>query len=361
MDQNFSDRKSEKIRNAIREWYGFSPDTLVRTKFGTADCYIGTAGNRKIFVKIYLKKYPPEQIGKEIRACRLLTAAQVPVSEYLPNREGQYISQGDIGVFTLQKYVEGITYEKFQTPLPVLFQSARLLGRIHTALAQMEGLSADFTPEWIARANGEAALRKTENVLHKAEQLPAGGFRDRILEDCRWKLQAIPRARRWRDCFAGLSRKNSHGDYNNYQWICKDETIQAVVDFGSCGNLPAIWELARSYTCSAPECRDGDRVNLDTYVRYLRCYLEKEALNRTDVSAGFRFYYYTLAASMYGYQEYMEDLARGKENPVIHFAFWRTAVCRYLETQGERLDERIGKMLGHTDTGCVNRSLCADI
>ena len=87
-------------------------------------------------------------------------------------------------------------------------------------------------------------------------------------------------------------------------------------------------------------------MDLDTYVRYLRCYLEKEALNRTDVSAGFRFYYYTLAASMYGYQEYMEDLARGKENPVIHFAFWRTAVCRYLETQGERLDEQIEKALG---------------
>ncbi|MCI8280406.1 MAG: phosphotransferase [Lachnospiraceae bacterium] len=332
--------------HAVKKHYGQNIQKLARTSLGSAQCYIANTKNGDIFLKIYQEKHDLEQISKEIRICDHLRAKGMQVSEYVKNLNGDFISAEEFGLFTIQKFISGITYEKFQVPGPVLAHSAEILGNIHLHLADISGLNQDFTPEWIEEmADLDRHAKKIETLISLAETLPSHDEKDKILSDCKWKLQAMEDLPKRKDHFAGLTRKNSHGDYNTYQWICKGDIITAVIDFGSCSNLPVIWELIRSYTYGGKECKDGADIDVNLYCEYLRYYLKVNELNKDDLGRGFDFYYYSLAMSLFGYRQYIEDYQKGTYNKLIEFALWRTQISRYLSTHSQKLDEQVQKTL----------------
>lgn len=336
-----------RIKQAVLDNYGIQVLDLKKTKFGTAKCFLADTNSGRIFIKIYQEKHDHVQITKEIMICKKLTDHGFKTSEYVRNLYGDFINTADFGIFTIQKFIEGITYEKFQVPRKVLFESAEFLADIHGYLEDVPGLQEDFTEEWIAHAAEEtASAEKVENIIKMAEKMPSHERKERVLEDCRWKLKVIPALAEMKNNFDGLTRKNSHGDYNTYQWICENEKMKAVIDFGSCSNLPVIWELIRSYTYAGNECADGRAVNADVYCEYLKTYLRRNALSQKDLQQGFSFYFYTLAMSTFGYKQYIQDCMKGKYNPLIKFAFWRTQMCQYLYENAAALDEKVYGRLG---------------
>lgn len=338
--------KDSSIINEVLKHYGQNIQELTRTSLGTAQCFIAKTEREHIFIKIYQKKHDFGQISKEIMICDHLRAKGMRVSEYIKNLNGDFISSCELGLFTLQKYISGITYEKFQVPKPVLMQSARFLGEIHLHLGDVTGLNQDFTPEWIEEmADLNRHGEKIEALITLAETLPSHEAKDQILADCKWKLKAMHTLSEHKDRFSGLTRKNSHGDYNNYQWICQNDEITAIIDFGSCSNLPVIWELIRSYTYGGEECKGGQAIDTDNYCEYLRHYLEILPLSEDDLSRGFDFYYYSLSMSLFGYRQYIEDYKKGGYNKLIEFALWRTQMSRYLFRHFEELDAKVYKTL----------------
>ncbi len=348
MEQNSQnkDRKLGIMKQLILEKYGIKILKMEKTKFGTADCYIAYGGSDKYFLKIYQSKYNRSQISKEIHICQLLLREQICVSEYMDDRAGSFINDSPYGVFTLQKYISGITYDKFCVPSRIICQSAEILGKINQAIENEDGLKTDFPVSWIKNANADADMAKLEDMVHMAEGLPSGSYKKRIIEDCKWKLSIMPEIANNRSSYYQLTRKNSHGDYNTYQWICENESIKCIVDFGSCGNIPIIWELIRSFTYASPECINRNSINIMAYTEYLKRYLRVNHLKMDDFCYGFSFYLFSLLPSVYGYKEYINDLKKGSPNDIIHFAFWRTDMCRLLYQTANKLDFNVCKKIG---------------
>lgn len=335
-----------ELAEALKNDYGFQVGQIVKTEFGSAECFIVDTETGRIFVKIYQKKHDYEQISKEIHICMHLNRQGMNVSEYLENLSGDYINVKDFGIYTAQKYIHGITYEKFQVPRAVIVQSADILADIHNFLKDVEGLQTDFSLSWIEQVvKSDENVKKVERLIQTAEKLPQHEMKDRILADCRWKLETIALLPQMKDQFGELTRKNSHGDYNTYQWICEEERIKSVIDFGSCSNVPVIWELIRSYTYAGTECKNGDNIDRDFYCEYLQRYLKKGKLCASDLKQGFCFYYFTLSMSTFGYKQYMEDYLQGKYNKLIEFALWRTQMCRFLFEHSRAMDAYVWKRL----------------
>lgn len=330
------------LRCDIEKKYGIKIQNIKKLKLGTAKCYrIETEGS-SYFAKIYQKKHRIEQIEREIRICQHLNSNNMNVSVYVRNLLGEYINAQEYGIFTIQKYINGITYEKYTVPESILYQSAEILANMHQLLDGEEGLNVDFSSEWIQDISDNAeTANKIEEIIKKAESMPDHPLKSIIIDDCIWKIDMLPSMSSLKKDFNELTRRNSHGDYNTYQWICENGKIKAIIDFGSCSNLPVIWEIIRSYTYAAPECSKISAIDIDYYCRYLFHYVKGNKLSDNDLQRGFAFYYYTLMPSTFGYKQYIDDYMEGKNNNLIEFAMWRTRMCQYLAQEADFLDDYI--------------------
>ncbi len=65
--------------------------------------------------------------------------------------------------------------------------------------------------------------------------------------------------------YCKLTQGNSHGDYNNFQLICSDNDIKSVIDFSGAAYVPLVWEVMRSYTYSAEECRNAKDMDFEKF------------------------------------------------------------------------------------------------
>lgn len=347
-------KKEESVKNVewllckdIEQKYGMKIKKLEKMKLGTAQCYKIQAERNLYFAKIYQKKHKFEQITREIQICQYLNDNNMNVSVYVKNLQGEFINIQEYGIFTIQKYINGITYEKYAVPENVLYQSAEILANIHKLLGHFSGFNIDFSPKWIREmADSSENAKKIEKIIKKAENMPDHSLKDMIIEDCKWKIKMLPSLSRLQNEFNSLTRKNSHGDYNTYQWICEKGKIKTIIDFGSCSNLPIIWEMIRSYTYAAQECSKIIEMNMEYYCRYLSHYLKNNTLSCNDLQRGFAFYYYTLMPSTFGYKQYIDDYMKGKYNNLIEFAFWRTRMCQYLAQNADFLDNYVCEKIG---------------
>ncbi len=338
----------QRLVNDFQRVYGILCLKSKKMELGTALCYRLSTEQGEYFVKIYQTKHAAEQITREIIVCDALREKGLCVSEYIKNIYGDFINSMEYGIFTVQKFFEGRTYKKYQVPKNILFQSAELLGQIHRYLDGFEGFQVDFSFDWILETAKESRHNmRLEELFEHAETLPEHSTKHQIVEDIKWKIQMMPTLKSMKMDFDGLTRRNSHGDYNTYQWICDNEKIKAVIDFGSCSNLPVIWELIRSYTYGAEACWNGGKIDVAFYCEYLRHYLKENTLSENDLKYGFEFYYYTLLPSCFGYKQYISDYIEGKYNPLIEFALWRTNMCRYLCEHAKALDQQVYDCMIH--------------
>ena len=156
--------------NDIRIKYGIQVLNIKKMELGTAKCYEINADKKKYFVKIYQKKHDCKQISREIRICDYLKKRGMSVSEYIKNSEGNYINIQEYGIFTVQNFIDGITYEKFHVPMNILYQSGEILAQIHDYLDKISTFNVDFSPEWIRKmADGDENMIKLEGVIKSAE------------------------------------------------------------------------------------------------------------------------------------------------------------------------------------------------
>ena len=130
------------------------------------------------------------------------------------------------------------------------------------------------------------------------------------------------------DLHSGMfTHRATHGDFHSGQILVYEDQVEAVVDFSTACTLPAVWEIIRSYTISAPDCKDGS-ISVEKLVEYIQLYLEKSPLRRSDIENMLRLYHWQLLRSKYGYREFLN----GTEDPdgMLNFGRWRTRVCRWL-------------------------------
>ncbi|MBO4405631.1 MAG: hypothetical protein J5821_02770, partial [Alphaproteobacteria bacterium] len=234
---------------------------------------------------------------------------------------------------TLQKYIDGITYHKFELPNDLLYDSARVLANINIAMEELPiQLPLGFDNNWFFEWSADLEIEKYNKLLTRLNR--DDEFFNKIAKDFEIKCKLLSLFDSTAFPFASLTSENTHGDYNVLQLIFSRNGVKAVIDFSSCAKIPICWELIRSYSLSSEECRYGI-IDIKKFFDYIKEYLIIRKINKLDLELMPYFYLFTLLRSSFGYKGYIEKKSKGlladpMDKKTLEFAFWRTEMCKWL-------------------------------
>ncbi len=271
----------------------------------------------------------------EPRLCEFLLNSGVSACRFIKNQRGSYISHDDSGrLFTVQELIDGKVYDWNTAPEWLLTDSAKTLGRIHSALNGYEGLPVGIGEDFFRYMTPENALCSYENSLLTAEK---NGDCE-IAADLRYRIGLMKRFPSFEFDLTRLTRTPTHGDYFISQLICGDSRINAVIDWTTACVHPAVWEIMRSYAYAAPECKNGV-ADIDRLVRYFRDYCEYSPLSEYDLKMAVPLFYYQIAVCDY-YGQYYGSHAANREL-FLRQAVLSTRLMRWFEKHADEASERI--------------------
>ena len=129
------------MKQLLKEHYGLDLLHCVKSAVGAgSDTYFVSCVDGK-----YVVKYPatseinhPEA---EPELCEYLLQKGIPVCQFLRNKAGGFLTADEKGrQFHVQRFIEGKMYDLNTAPDWLLTESARMLGKIHTALRDYQEL-----------------------------------------------------------------------------------------------------------------------------------------------------------------------------------------------------------------------------
>ena len=315
----------------LKQHYGLEVLHLKKSKVGAgSDTYFVTCTDGK-----YVVKYPaaseinhPEQ---EPELCEYLLSKGLPVCQFLKNRDGGFLTADEAGrIFHVQKFIEGAVYDLNAAPNWLLEQSARLLGKLHTALRDYPGLPEGIGNGFFRHMTPERALDSYRRSLNIAQ---AQGNMD-IITDLEYRIGLMQRFPAYMFDLNKLTCCATHGDYFISQIICGEDRINAVIDWTTACVHPVIWEIVRSYVYAAPSCKEG-QLDMDEFSRYVAEYRKFAVLSEYDLLCMARLFYYQIAVCDY-YGQYYASTADNR-HIYLHQAVFSTKLLRWLEEHEETL------------------------
>lgn len=317
----------------ITETWGLFVNGITELTEASANCFIIESNTGKLFFKVYQEKYDYQTLSNEIAVCGFLTERGFCVSTFLRSKKGGYIEDFKGRLCTLQFFIEGITYPKYEVPKGLLYDAAKVLAKINTALEELPvQLPLGFDRKWFFDWSGDREIEKLNRLLTRLNC--EDEYYNRITKDFETKCKILSSFNATVFPFASLTPENTHGDYNVLQLIFSSDRVKAVVDFSSCSRIPICWELIRSYSLSSAECKYGI-IDTDNFVGYINEYRKIRVLSKSDLELMPYFYLFTLLRSSFGYKGYIEKKSSGhlvekKDLKTLEFAFWRTEMCKWL-------------------------------
>lgn len=314
----------KKIASVLKDDYGLEISAIQQMSTGVGgDTYHISAAQGEYIYKI-VESNDMNHPAAEPALCNHLLAQGIPVSEFLMNKNGEWITVSEGRASHLQRFFHGKPFPMNGAPEWFMKESPRLLAGIHNALRSFSplpvGIGADFfqymTPE-----------RAAASYHRSLERVAAGGNRQ-IQEDLRFRMDFLERIRNWQFDICRLTCANSHGDFTVNQIICGENAIQAVIDWTSACIHPVIWEITRSFFYADPSCREGGfhRQRFDAYVS---AYSGLAPLNEYDRDNLLKLYYYQLTVCDY-YGQYL-DAQEHKKEEFLQQARFATDILRNAE------------------------------
>lgn len=267
---------------------------------------------------------------------KTLALAAIPVPQFYPTRQGNYVWEWKEKLFHLQQFMPGQVYARHMAPTWLVGDSAELLGRIHCALSELPPLCDGMGIDWYRNYHSERTRHSYQQTEIIAEQMGQPS----LAADARYRLTLLPLLEEFQFDFEQLTRRNTHGDYHAKQLICGETQIQAVIDLTTACVHPIIWELIRAYTFAAPECREGE-IDIDNLKEFTQRYLRHGSLTQYDLRMMPYFYFYQLLRSNYIQQFFDADVS-GKPL-ALELAIWSTKLCHWLEENGNFLSKELSK------------------
>jgi len=317
------------MKEILKRMYGLQPVLIEKSSVGAgSDTYFVTCANGK-----YVVKYPAlSEINHpelEPELCEYLKHHDIPCCRFLRNSTGEFLtSDTDGNFFHVQDYIEGRMYDWHEAPEWLLTQSAQMLGRIHTALKDYQGLPVGIGADFFQYMTPERAIESYENSLAIAKSREDKD----IIADLQYRMELMNRFPKYEFDLDKLTCCATHGDFFISQLLCGDGKINAVIDWTTACVHPVIWEITRSYVYAASSCKNGE-IDRDGFVRYASEYLKFAALNDTDLSCMVSLFYYQIAVCDYYGQYY----ASAASNRYIYLrqAIFSTKLLRWLERHDE--------------------------
>lgn len=327
----------------VNTHYGLRITDLQKLKLGTANCYRLSDGERSYFLKEFQSGMEEATVRREADLVAFLAARGIPVAQFIPTSAGESITRCRGHLVCLQEFAEGTAYGYDDFPPSMLGEAARMLGKLHTAMCDID-LPFHMDEKWLNAYCAEEIAAQYDALLTVAEQRRDDPNRPRLLADLQYKKELSYRCADYRRCYSGVTYLPTHGDYQGCQLICRGESIVAITDFSSARTLPAVWEVMRSYVQSSHSCRRRAVIDLDGLCGYVREYLKFSPLTEQDARAMPYVYLFQLARSKYGYPQYLTSDSPDREG-LLRFAFWRTEMCRHVEARAEEIAQAVTALL----------------
>jgi Ser/Thr protein kinase RdoA (MazF antagonist) len=322
--------------------YNITTSNVEKLKIGSANCYKIFSFNKIFFLKEFQERFNASDIDEEACLLDFLISNHYPTTNIIKTNNHKNYTIVENRIVYLQKYIEGTTFCNNTAPNEILFASAMLLGKLHTILKGYKQLKCEMNTMWHKQFNPSKSAESFQLLIDIVDK-NASDLNTQIYNDLVFKKNLQYKIAEYGEFIDSVSIGNTHGDYNCLQYICSDKQISAVIDFSTACYMPLCWEIMRSYVQSAPECKDGDYINIQQFKQYIKHYLNQCSLTKNDLRYMPYIYFYQLGRSKYGYKEYLSD-AENKEE-LLNFAFWRTKMCRYLELNVDKISEALSKIL----------------
>lgn len=323
------------LGSLLKKQFGLDVLESEKSKVGAgSDTWFVTCSEGKYVVKYHVtnEMNHPEQ---EPELCEYLQTHGIPVSTFLRNKDGNYLSLDENGrLFHVQHFIEGTTYALNTAPDWLLKELAGMLGRIHTALKGYDGLPVGLGPNFFQNKKRERSRLSYRNSLSIAERNGDTG----IAQDLAYRVELIDRFPN--PCFdlERLTCQATHGDYSISQMICGEKTITAVIDWTTACVHPIVWEIIRSFVYASPSCICGE-IKTDEFVQYVSEYRQYADLSEYDLKYMVPLFNYQIAVSDY-YGQYYSSVADNR-NLFLHQAQFSTKMLRWFEENADTLSEAL--------------------
>ena len=323
------------MKYLLKEKYGLYPLHIEKSAVGAgSDTYFVICNEGKFVVK-YPAASEINHPEAEPELCEYLLGKGIPVCQFLRNKDGNFLSKDKTGrQFHVQRFIEGKVYDLNTAPTWLLSKSARMLGKIHTALKGYASLPTGIGTDFFKYMTPERALesyrRSLTIVQNRSDQDNAA--------DLEYRIDLMQRFPAYRFDLDELTCCATHGDYFISQIICGDDKINAVIDWTTACVHPVIWEIVRSYVYAAPSCKEG-QIDMDEFPRYVAEYRRFAPLNKYDLLCMARLFYYQIAVCDY-YGQYYASTSDNR-HIYLHQAVFSTKLLRWLENHVETLTARL--------------------
>jgi Ser/Thr protein kinase RdoA (MazF antagonist) len=329
---------NEIISNLLLREYNITTSKIEKLKIGSANCFKVFTSDNALFLKEFQGRFSTYDIDEEAYLLDFLVENHYPTTNIIKTNNGKNYTLVNDKIICLQKYIDGRTFHDNTVPTEILFESAQLLGRLHTILKGYKQLHHEMDYKWHKQFNASKNVEAYQLLLTNVDKT-ASDLHNQIYNDLIYKKDLQYKIANYGDFLNIITYGNTHGDYNCLQYICCDKHISAVIDFSTACYMPICWEIMRSYVQSAPECKYGNYIHIPQFVQYIKHYLKQATLTKYDLRYMPYIYFYQLGRSKYGYKEFLTNAENKQE--LINFAFWRTKMCRYLELNVDEISEAL--------------------
>lgn len=334
--------KEELIAYIFRH-YGQKMTSVRKLPLGSANCFQLSDGKASYFCKEFQSGIAPHEVAEEAALVEKLAARGIPVARFLPTVEGAWVSDYRGHAVCLQEFMEGTSYGYDDFPPRLMPVLAQTLGQLHTAMRDM-ALSARRDADWVSAYSPEKSAAQYESLLSAAERMRDDPEYPRIVADLRYKKELAYRCDGYRSYYEGITYCPTHGDFQGCQTVWEGEHLRAVIDFSAAKILPAVWEVMRSYVQSSCACRATAVIDVAGMQAYVREYLKYAPLTVRDLRAMPYVYLFQLARSKFGYPQYLQSDSPDRVG-LLHFAYWRTQMCREVESRAEEIASAMCELL----------------
>lgn len=317
------------MKELLKKMYGLELVSIERSSAGAgSDTYFVTCANGKYVVK-YSASGEINHPELEPELCEYLSHHGIPCCQFLRNNTGEFLTLDTDGrLFHVQKFIEGRMYDLNEAPDWLLTQSAQMLGKIHAALKDYQGLPVGIGADFFRYMTPERALGSYKNSLAIAKS------RDdtNIITDLQYRIELMKGFPKYEFDLDKLTCCATHGDFFISQILCGNEKINAVVDWTTACVHPVVWEIVRSYVYAAPFCKNG-QIDMNEFARYVSEYRKFSPLNNYDMRCMISLFYYQIAVCDY-YGQYYASAASNR-HIYLHQAVFSTKLLRWLECRDE--------------------------
>ena len=311
---------------------------------GSANIYKLLSKDNQYILKEFQTQYGENDVLKEINAIQFLTQnSDLPLPRYVKTNNNEFYFNHKGRVVIMQYFIDGNICQKNEGDYNQLLESAYYLGKI---IKNLEGYKTEErvnVKDWYCDNEVNRVTNKYDVILNK---LGNSELDYRIRNDIMFKKELLIDLKKMLEYsnIEKITHKVSHGDYSCLQFIYDDnKKVKAILDFIKVKRIPIVWEVFRSYSYIDKEIKKG-KINIQNLVDYTKEIMKSVELNKEDLKYLPYVYLVQLARSTYGYEEYFKNVKNKEE--LLEFAFYRTNICRELNTKAEEISKKLLELKG---------------